>query len=99
MKEVIYIQKKEKTFLPKKYIPVNNICAVIYDQLTEIYKHSNYRDLKVIDVKLDKKTQKFIKELDSGKIHIFDWLKENELNDELTAALTKHITLAVVSDF
>jgi hypothetical protein len=95
----IYIDDNEQTFLPKKYRSVNNICAVIYDQLTEIYKRSNYSDLKRGDVKLDKKTQKLVKELETGEIHILEWLKENELNDELTTVLTKHITMSIVSDF
>jgi hypothetical protein len=95
----IHIEKNEKIALPKKYRPVNNICAIIYDQLTEIYKRSNYQDFLDHNIKLDSKTQKLVKELRADKIHILDWLKENELNDDLTRLLTKNITLAVASDF
>ena len=95
----IYIEDNEKIALPKKYRPVNNICAIIYDQLTEIYKGANYKDFLGGEIKLDPKTQKLVKELRSNKIHILDWLKENDLNDELTSLLTKHLTLAITSDF
>jgi hypothetical protein len=95
----IHIDKNEKIALPKKYRPVNNICAIIYDQLTEIYKRANYKDLQEGNIKLDPKTQKLVKDLRENKIHVLDWLKENELNDELTTLLTKNITLAVSSDF
>lgn len=95
----IYIEDNEKIALPKKYRPVNNICAIIYDQLTEIYKRPNYKDFLGSEIKLDPKKQKLVKDLNADKIHILDWLKANELNDELTTLLTKNITLAVASDF
>lgn len=95
----IYIEEKEKVALPKKYRRANNICAIVYDQLTEIYKRPNYKDFLSGHIDFDPKTQKLIKELRSNKIHVLDWLKENELNNDLTSILTKNITLAVASDF
>lgn len=95
----IYIEKNEKVALPKKYRRANNICAIVYDQLTEIYKLPNYKPFLSGQIDFDHKTQKLIKELQSDKIHILDWLKENELNNDLTSILTKNITLAVASDF
>ncbi len=96
---MIYIDDEEDVILPKKYHEINNICAIIYDQLTEIFVADNYKALKKAEFNLDPKTQLLVSELRSGKIHVLDWLKVNDLNDELTMVLTRHITMSIVSDF
>lgn len=92
------ILENEKVFIPKKFYKVNDLCAIIYDQLTEIYKEKNYKPLLKTSVKF-KDSHIDIDKLESGELHMLDWLKKNELNEEIELVLTKHILLAVVSDF
>lgn len=40
---VLAITPNEQIFLPKCYHRIQDICAVIYDQLTEIYKEKIIR--------------------------------------------------------
>ncbi|WP_418409172.1 hypothetical protein [Alistipes sp.] len=94
----LVIEKGEKVFIPCKYRKIHNLCAIIYDQLTEIYKEKNYKPLfstvfefKDGDVDID--------QLKKENIHILDWLKINNRNEEIELALTKHIVPALVSDF
>ncbi len=96
---MIYIEDKEKVALPKKYHNVNNLCAIIYDQLTEIFVADNYKGLNWATFKLDKNKQLLVDELQRNEIHVLEWLKANDLTDELTSVLTKHITMSLVSDF
>lgn len=96
---MIYIEKNEKVPLPKRYHKVNNLCAIIYDQLTDIYKSENYRPLNGTEFNIKKEEDQFIADLQNGKIDILDWLKTNKRNDDLVTILTKHITMSVVSDF
>lgn len=96
---MIFIEDKEKTILPKKYHRINNLCAIVYDQLTEIFKHENYKDLKSWTITFDYEKQILIPEFRKGEIHAFEWLKANELNDELVVLLTKNLSLAIISDF
>ena len=97
---MIYIEKTEDTLLPKKYHTLNNLCAIIYDQLTEIFIDKNYIPLNEgHEFELDRKKHLLIDELKENKIHILDWLKANNLNEDLTIVLTKHITMSIVSDF
>ena len=98
MKPILAIEKGEEIFLPKKYHKINNLCAIIYDQLTEIYKEYNYKELSHTTIEF-KDSTKLIKEFKRGKVHPLDWLKENELNSEIEIIITKQIVLAVVSDF
>jgi hypothetical protein len=96
---MLYIKDNEKLALPKKYHNLNNISAIIYDQLAEIFVSKNYKKLKEGTFKLDKKNYLFFDELKNGEINFLDWFKANNLTDELTSVLTLHITMSVVSDF
>ncbi|MHC1690714.1 MAG: hypothetical protein AB9833_07755 [Bacteroidales bacterium] len=98
MKPILAIEEGEDIFLPKKYHKINNLCAIIYDQLTEIYKEYNYKELSHTTIDF-KDNSKLVQELKKDKIHILDWLKANELNNEIEIIITKQIVLAVVSDF
>lgn len=96
---MIYIEDKEIVPLPKRYHKINNLCAIIYDQLTEIFENKNYKKLNSTDFNLDKNKHVFIKELHNNEIHALKWLEANNLNDELVTVLTKHITMSIVNDF
>lgn len=98
MKPILAIEENEEVALPKKYHKINNLCAIIYDQLTEIYQESNYNELLETSLEFSENTQ-FVEQLNKGEIHPLDWLKENELNPEIEIILTKQIILSVVSDF
>jgi len=95
---ILAIYKNEEVPLPTKYHKINNLCAIIYDQLTEIYKESNYNELLETSLEFGENTQ-YIEQLKKGEIHPLDWLKKNELNPEIELVLTKQIILAVASDF
>lgn len=96
---MIFIEAKEKVPLPKRYHKINNLCSIIYDQITEIFKGGNYCELYGTTFEPDKNTHILVEELFQDKIHTLDWFKANELNTELTTVLAKHITLSIVSDF
>lgn len=94
----IEIQEGEKVRIPEEYHKINDICAIIYDQLTEIYKDDLYKDLNLTTIELNE-AKDLIKDLDEQGIHILDWLKENNRKDEIEQVLTKHLVTAVTSDF
>jgi DNA-directed RNA polymerase subunit RPC12/RpoP len=95
---VIAIEKGEKVFIPRKYRRIHNLCAIIYDQLTEIYKNDNYKSLQFSAFEF-KDGDVDIEKLKEESIHALDWLKNNNRNEEIELVLTKHIVLALVSDF
>lgn len=96
---MLYISKGDEVILPKRYHRINNLCAIVYDQLTEILVDKNYDELKVTSISFDKKEKSVIDQLKDRNLHALDWLKKNNLNDELATVLTKHITLSILSDF
>ena len=98
MKQTLFIENEKDSVLPKEHHKVNNICAIIYDQITEIFTQNNYKSLFETNLKFDKNNQK-LEEFQNGKIHILDFLKENELNDDIENILTKHILLSISSYF
>ncbi|MCT3802676.1 MULTISPECIES: FmdB family zinc ribbon protein [Elizabethkingia] len=97
-KEVLYINEGEKVDLPRIFHKCNNLSAIIYDQLIEIYKMDNYSALLETEVLRPENNERFKKEFEKGSIHALDWLKENDLNS-LNIVITKQLTLAIVSDF
>lgn len=92
---MILIEDGENVKLSGKYHKINNLCAFIYDQMTEIYVDKNYNKLNYTKFNL---TTELVGDFDSKKEQILEFLKEKGLNDELTIILTKHITLSVLSD-
>lgn len=92
---MIYIKEKEKVNLPKKYHKINNVCAFIYDQLTEIFAENTYKGLLSTKFNVQPNLMTSFKD---GTIHPLDLLKQHQLDDELTTILTKHITMSIVSD-
>jgi len=95
---MLYIEKDASSKLPEKYRPINNICAIIYDQITEIFVLENYKSLQRTKFDYDREKHILIDELENEEIHIIDWLKENELTDEIVEFLVKHLTLSINSD-
>ncbi|MDO3695977.1 hypothetical protein QVZ41_14085 [Wenyingzhuangia sp. chi5] len=98
MKQILFIENETDEVLPKEYHKINNICAIIYDQITEIFTKKNYKSLLETKISFDKNIQN-IEQLENDEIHILDYLKENGLNNELENILTKHILLSISSDF
>ncbi len=98
MKKVLYIEEGDDILLPKKYHRINNICAIIYDQLTEIYNEYSYDELTKTTLKFTEDSI-LVEELKSKKIDALDWLKQNNLNDEIVSVLTKQLIRYIVSDF
>ncbi|WP_192821586.1 hypothetical protein [Rufibacter sp. LB8] len=96
---MLYIEDGDEVKLPKKFHSINNLCAIIYDQLTEILTDENYISLKKTMIPFDKESQILISEFDNGEINPLDWLKENKLNDALATVLAKHISMSILSDF
>jgi len=98
MKQTLFIEKGDIVVLPKEHHKINNICAIIYDQISELFTEKNYQKLLHTNLKFDENSLN-LEQLQNNEIHILDFLKVNELNDELESLLTKHILLTVVSDF
>lgn len=98
VKPILAIDKGEDVILPKKYHKINNLCAIIYDQLTEMYVRDNYKELSLTEIVLND-NGKNNKELKKGKMHILDWLRQNELNHEIEIVITKRILIAMIHDF
>jgi phage FluMu protein Com len=98
MKPILAIEENEEIPLPKKYHKINNLCAIIYDQLTELYTEENYKDLNSTVVNF-KKGQSKVNELKKKKINPLEWLEENELTDDIEIIVSKQILMAVTSDF
>ncbi|MEP6262822.1 MAG: hypothetical protein ABJ092_14695 [Gillisia sp.] len=96
---MIYIEKGTASKLPEKYHSINNICAIIYDQITEIFAAKNYEELKYTNFNYDRENHILVDEFEKKEIHILDWLKENNKNDEISDFLSKHLTLSISSDF
>ena len=84
--------------MPRQYRAINNVTAIIYDQLVSIFTPL-YNPLKSTTISLDRENHSFVKELENQKIHALDWLAKNNLTKELSVVATKHIVLSIVSDF
>ena len=74
----LVIEKGEKVFIPRKYRKIHNLCAIIYDQLTEIYKEKNYKPLFSTDF-----------EFKDGDVDIDQLKKENIQSVIVGSAITK----------
>jgi hypothetical protein len=96
---MLYISEGDEVPLDKKFHGIHNLCAIIYDQLTEIFSDENYSELKSTKFKFDHDKHKDIEKFTNGEIHVLDWLKINNLNEEISQVLVQHVTMCVLSDF
>lgn len=96
---MIYIEKGENVPLPRRHHAINNLCAIVYQQLIDLIKLPHYISLLSTSVSLNNEVQSIIDGLESEKLNIVDLLKNKRLNRELTELLTKHITLSILTDF
>lgn len=95
---MIHITEDEEVLLPKRYHKLNNFCAILYDQITEIFSDENYKDLTTTNIDIAGAKQ-LSEELRRGEIHALEWLKTNNLDDELAEVLGKHLTMSIAFDF
>lgn len=100
MSEVfIEISKDEDVKLPKEYYKIHNLCAIIYGQLSEIYKDELYKELFVTGFSF-KDEQEFnsLNSIKEQGTHILDWLNNTGKQNELEIVLSKHLLTALVFD-
>lgn len=93
---MIYIEKGERIALPPKFRNINNVCAIVYDMLTEVFVDEIYSALRNTTVQLNKKVHE--ESLWKSKKNIIDFLSDNGYTKELEEVLIKHITLSILSD-
>jgi hypothetical protein len=95
---MLLIEEGDNVALPKEHHEVHNICAHIYDHLTEILVNDTYEELRRTEFPINDK-QEQVKEMRSEELHAIDWLVLNGMHSELTTVLVKHITCSILSDF
>lgn len=94
---MIIIEKGQKTRVPKHFHFVNNICAYIYDQLTEILSDPFYMDMANSNVEFNN-DEKLRIAFNSGDDHPLDILQKNGRNDDIEIIVTKHVVMSIIAD-
>lgn len=94
----IAIQEDENIRIPKEYHRINDIIAIIYDQLTEIYILDNYKSLFKTTVKF-KDVETELNKFKNSNDNILDWLANNDYKPELEVLLTKRISIDLINEF
>jgi len=94
---MITIEKGAKVMLPKEYHFANNICAHLYDHITEILTDSYYSEMHSTAIVFGE-DEELKKRFNDKKEHALDILKSSNRNDELEIVLTKHIVMSIISD-
>lgn len=92
---MIIIEKGAKTRLPKPFHFFNNICAYLYDQLTEILSDPYYLDMANTTIDNNPELNSL---LEADEIHALDALKQLGHNEELEIIVTKHVVMSIISD-
>lgn len=93
---MIYISNRKRIPLPRKFRPINNTSAYIYDQLVELLNLELYESLKRTSVIFKQEAEGI--GLDSRTINVLEWLKSNGRHSEFKEVLIKKIGLAIVGD-
>lgn len=97
MKMILEIQEGDKVHLPKNLHETHNTCAIVYDLISEFIINDNYEFLKNTNFKFEEHHIK-IDELKNNSITGLEWLKENNLTDQIEIVLTKKILIGVLGD-
>lgn len=94
---MIIIEKGQKTKVPKAFHFVNNICAYIYDQLTEILSDSFYMDMANSNVDFDG-DEKLKEAFNDTQDHPLDILQKADRNHDIEIIVTKHVVMSIIAD-
>lgn len=94
---MLVIDKTVKVALPKQFHFSNNICAYLYDQLTEILVDKHYAEMHSTAIEFGE-DEKLKKLLIDEKVHAIDALHQTQKETELEIILAKHIVMSLISD-
>lgn len=96
---MLFIGKYDETVLPKEFHYINNVCAILYDQIVDLFRYKDYEGFNSHKIRFDTRLDQ--EEIGSFKSseELLQYLIRNEMHDELTDTLTKHVATAVISDF
>lgn len=89
------IEKEDKVAVPKKYHPVINTSAVVYDQLRSCLTEPSFAPFRNWSYHFKPGEQ--ARYAQSG-LHLLEWLKSIGARAELEECLVKHVTLSVLTD-
>jgi hypothetical protein len=94
---MIVIEKGTKTVLSPRFHLANNICAYLYDQITEILDAPEYEKMANTDIDFngDPELRSIFEREVSDPLDI---LQQFERNAELEVVVTKHLVMSMLSD-
>ncbi|WP_210517111.1 hypothetical protein [Hymenobacter terricola] len=96
---MLWIDETDEILLPKQYHETHNLAVLMYDHLVEILDESNPAyELTLKTSMTFKETHKRIEDMQNEKLHVLDWLVENDMKAELTETLTKHLVRSLTGD-
>lgn len=96
---MLFIQKYDETVLPEEFHYINNICAILYDQIVDIYRYADYEKFNTHKVFFDNKFKRDDVNSFKSEDELINFLLENKIYEELNDVLSKKIASAVISDF
>ncbi|MCS4433028.1 hypothetical protein [Aquiflexum gelatinilyticum] len=96
---MLFIQKYDETILPKEFHNINNICAILFDQIVDIYRYGIYEDFTSHNIFFGGNIKSIDIEGFKSEDDLIRFLLDNNLRSELNDALTKKICSAIISDF
>jgi len=94
---MLIIEKNAKTKLPKDYHFVNNMCAYIYDHITEILADPYFSEMRATTIRFEE-DENLKKLFENSDIHALDALKLGNRHGDLEIVLVKHIVMSIISD-
>jgi hypothetical protein len=96
---MLFIQKYDDTVLPKEFHQINNICAVLYDQIIDMFRYDDYKNFTSHKILFNDNFKR--EEIDGfeSEDDLIKFLLEKNLRGELNDTLTKKICSAVISDY
>src|SRR5690554_5369778 len=92
---MLYIEKNNNPKLPEELHEIHNVCVNLYDQIFEVL---DSKELVETRFTYNPQTHILVDELESKEIHIIEWLKKNELNNEIYELVVKELSRAIVAD-
>jgi hypothetical protein len=94
---MLIIEKDSNVKLPKKFHIANNICAYMYDHLTEVLTDPYYSQMRETPIEFGK-DEAFKQAVKENKVHILDSLKTFNKTAKIENVLVKHLVMSIISD-
>ena len=91
-------KRKNYYYLPKEYWKKHDYCEFLIGQVEDLLLNKTFKDFQSLTIDFPDEYSELLKEIDNENNHLFDFLEEHNLIDELNHIVLNHLLRALIRE-